>query len=268
MQRTVVVGHICHSYLLLLFVNRLGGRNGLLGESLVLLKHLHRLVDNRIVLVDVLIPSLVVEHVVDHAAVDVAFQQFVRLADEQVAALQTVLVGIGGKLVNHVLLVQIVGQLHHLLEVVQLRTVVVGIGEGELQDESAHACLLEVGCHSQSILGYEDVGSDTASAIYGASQSRVIGRTRMLDAVLREELAMLIAVEQVLLIVLVVTQGVRFLYASTRWGVVACNGESYHAVVGEFYLLLYQSLSEGTSAYDGGTVIVLHGSCKDFGSRC
>ena len=232
------------------------------------MKHLHRFVDNRIVLVDVLVPSLVVEHVVDHAAVDVAFQQFVRLADEQVAALQTVLVGIGGKLVYHVLLVQIVGQLHHLLEVVQLRTVVVGIGEGELQDESAHACLLEVGCHSQSILGYEDVGSDASSAIYGTSQSRVIGRPRMLDAVLREELAMLIAVEQVLLIVLVVTQGVRFLYASTRWGVVACNGESYHAVVREFYLLLYQSLSERTSAYDGGTVIVLHGSCKDFGSRC
>lgn len=85
-QRTVVVGHISHSYLLLLLVERFGG-NGLLGESLVLLKYLQRLLDDRIVLVDVLVPSLVVENVVDDAAVDVALQQLVRLAYEQIAAL-------------------------------------------------------------------------------------------------------------------------------------------------------------------------------------
>ena len=38
-------------------------------------------------------------------------------------------------------------------------------------------------------------------------------------------------------------------------------------MVWELNLLLYQSLTERTAADDGGTVVVLHGSCKDLSRR-
>ena len=96
----------------------------------------------------------------------------------------------------------------------------------------------------------------------------MVSRTGMLDAILREELAVLIAGEEVLLIILVITQGVWLLDASARWSIVAGDGKTDEAVVRELYLLLNQTLTERAAADDGGTVVVLHGTGKDFGRRC
>ena len=66
----------------------------------------------------------------------------------------------------------------------------------------------------------------------------------MLDAVLREVLSVLIARDEVLLVVLVIASDVRLLYASARRSVVACYRKAYDAAVGESYLLLYEALAE------------------------
>ena len=45
---------------------------------------------------------------------------------------------------------------------------------------------------------------------------------------------------------------------------IARNGQTDEAVVREFYLLLNQSLTKRASSDDGSTVIILHGTRKDF----
>ena len=251
-----------------LFSLWLGCGHWLLWECLVLLKHFQGLHNHWVVLVDVLGPGLFIQHVIDDSAVEDSIQKLVRLSDEQVSALQAALVGIVGKLLYHVLTFKIVGKLHHFLEVVQLRTVVVGIGERKLKDESAHASLLEVGSHAECILRYEDVRSDTTATINHTTDACMVSRTSMLDTILREELAVLIAGEEILLVILVITQGVWFLDASARWSIVAGDGETDEAVVRELNLLLNQTLTELSAADDGSTVVVLHGTGEDFGRRC
>ena len=75
---------------------------------------------------------------------------------------------------------------------------------------------------------------------------------------------MLVTCYEVLLVVLVVAGRVGLLYASAGGGIVACDGETYNAAVGEPYLLLHQTLAERATSNDGCTVIVLHGSCEDL----
>ena len=89
----------------------------------------------------------------------------------------------------------------------------------------------------------------------------------MLDAILVEEFAMLVSCHYVLSIVFAIANGVRLLYASARWCVIASNGKTYHATVRECYLLLYQSLTKRATTDDGATIVVLHSTSKDFRSR-
>ena len=190
-----------------------------------------------------------------------------RLANHQVATLQSVLVGVYREFLHRVLLHQILRHRHHVSEGVQLRTVVVGIGEGELQDEARHGSLLVVACHAECVFGHEDVGRDAATAVHRATDAGVISRTLMLYAVLREELAVLISRYDVALVVLGVARRERLLYATTRRGVVACDGEAYHRAVGEANLLLNKTLAERTATDDGAAVVVLYGSGEDLGCR-
>ena len=57
-----------------------------------------------------------------------------RLLYHQVAALQSVAVGIVGKLVNGILLLQVFDKLKHLLKLLHLLPVVISVGIGKLQD--------------------------------------------------------------------------------------------------------------------------------------
>ena len=93
-------------------------------------------------------------------------------------------IGIADKLFNHVLTVKIIGKFHHLLEVVQLRTVIVCISEGKLQDETTHTSLLEIGCHAERIFRNKDVWGDTTSAIDNTAVTCMISWSCMLDAIL------------------------------------------------------------------------------------
>lgn len=142
--------------------------------------------NNRIVLVKILGPSLLIHHIVYDSTVDVTLKQRVALPDEQVAAFQSVTVGIPHKLLHRVLLFQILGQLEHLLERLHLLTVVVGIVEGELQYQSAHGSLLIIRCHVGGVLGHEDVGRDATTAIHHPAIAGVIGLSGMFDTRLAE----------------------------------------------------------------------------------
>ena len=187
----------------------------------MLLEDFQGLQDYWVVLVDVLGPSLFVHHIIDDSAFNDSIQKLVRLSDEQVAALQTALVGIVHEFLYHVLAIEIVGQLHHLLEIVQLRTVVVGISKRELEDESAHACLLEIRSHAKRILRYEDIWCNTTATINHTTDACMVSRTGMLDAILREELAVLIAGDKI-----VAVDGKPFV------GKIVTNQEAMHRLKG------------------------------------
>ena len=94
------------------------------------------------------------------------------------------LIGIGSKLVDGVLLHKIVGQLHHLSKVVQLQTVIVGISKGELKDKTAHAGLLIIRGNVKRIFWNKDVGGNASTAIHLTTIARIISRATVLDAVL------------------------------------------------------------------------------------
>ena len=115
-----------------------------LREGTALTEEAEGLDDGGIVLIEIFGPSLLVEDVVDDAAVDKALQQLLRLLDHQVTALETVLVGKDDKLLQRVLALEEPLHLVHIVHLAQTGPVLVGVVVGELQDESRHRGLLVV----------------------------------------------------------------------------------------------------------------------------
>ena len=115
------------------------------------------------------------------------------------------IVSVRGKLFNRVLPVQIVCQFWHALKRIELLSVLVRISKGKLENQSAHARLFIIGCHVDGVFRNEDVGSDATTAEHFTSDTCMIGRSRMLNAVLREEFAVLISADQILFVVQWVT---------------------------------------------------------------
>ena len=183
-----------------------------------------------------------------------------RLHYHQIAAAHAVVGGKIGELLHEILFLQIIGERLHLGKLLQILPVLVGVGEGILEHESAHESLLIIRCEIRCILRDEHVGHDAATAIDSAAKDGVISRSRLLDAVLREELSMLVSVQQVGLIIGVVTGLIRFLNAAARRSIVAGYGEPDHTTVGESNLLLYKAFTEGSAPDNSGAVVVLHGS--------
>ena len=176
-------------------------------------------------------------------------------------------VGIVDKLLHGVLLLEILGQGEHLAEILHLLTVVVGVVESKLKDQTAHSRLLVIRGHPGCIFGHEDIGRDAASAIHYATVARVVGLASVFDAVLREELAVLIARNEILLVAGVLAVGVGLLDTTARRREVTGNGQADHAAVGERNLLLDEALSERAPANNRGPVIVLHGSGENLRRR-
>ena len=92
----------------------------------------------------------------------------------------------------------------------------------------------------------------------------MIGWACMLDAVLIEELSMLVACYQVLLILPVIAHAIWFLYAPARRSVISGDGKPNQAAVRETNLLLHKTLSERAAANNGATVVVLYGSGENL----
>ena len=188
-----------------------------------------------------------------------------RLLYHQVTALQAVLVSKGDEFLHDILFLKISLESLTRLEIIHLLTVLVGIVEGILQDKPRHRSLLIIRCHAESILRHKDVRSNTSTSVDYTSVTSVILRTRMLDAILREELPMLISADKILLVVLVGTRGIWLLYATARRTVITCYRKTDHRMVGELYRLLYQTLSERTAPDNRASVVILDGSCKNLG---
>ena len=146
--------------------------------------------------------------------------------------------------------------------------VLVGIVECVADNQSTVSSHAEVRGHAGCVLWYENVGHYTSSSVYRTAQAGVIYFSFiLLDAVGREEFAVFITSEQIEFVFRFLTFFVRFLYAASGWGVVACDGQTDGRAVAEFNGLLYQTFSERTASYDGTAVIVLDGSGKDFAGR-
>ena len=81
-------------------------------------------------------------------------------------------------------------------------------------------------------------------------------------------LALLVAVDEVLVVVLLVALGVGFLDAASRGGVVACHGEAHHRAVVEAERTLHEALAVGAASYHHRAVPVLHSSRENFAGAC
>ena len=187
-----------------------------------------------------------------------------RALNHEVATLQSVFLCIGGKLVHEVLLLQIVCQLLHRVVFVQLLSVLVHIGKGILDNQSAQRSLLVVRGHIRCILSNEDVGRNATTSVNGTSDGCMILLALVLDAVLREELTMLITGQQVLFIVLVVTSYVRFLDTTSRGRIIAGNGQTNHRLIVEGNRLLNQSFTKRATSDNRTTIIVLNGTSQNL----
>ena len=163
-------------------------------------------------MIEIFRPGLFVEDIIDDTAIHETLQELTRLLDHQITALQAVLIRIGHKLLQRVLALQVTLHFPHILHLTEPGTVLVGIGIGKLQDQTRHRGLLIIRGHIYRILRDEDIRCDTTTAIDRTAIAGVIGRTCMFDAVLREELTMLVAFHPVALIVLSI--GIRFLDAT------------------------------------------------------
>ena len=108
---------------------------------------------------------------------------------------------------------------------------------------------------------YENIGHDTASAIDRAFvfQCRISERIGEVDAVCRHVFAVVVAVQQVA-VILFPSFAIRFLDGTSRRSIVARYGEPHHRAVGERYGTLYQTFAECTSPDNHAAVPVLHGS--------
>ena len=107
-----------------------------------------------------------------------------RLFYHQISTLQPVFIGKRGKLIYRVLFNEIVGKLHHLCEIIELETIVIGINEGKLQYQPAHACFFIIRSNVKSVFRNKDIRRYPTTSIYCSSETCVVCRTCMFDAVL------------------------------------------------------------------------------------
>ena len=125
------------------------------------------------------------------------------------------MVCIGGKLVDDVLALQEGSHLFDRVQLAELLTVLVSIAVGEHDNLSTQRGLLIIRGDIRGVLSNEDVRGDAPTAINGTAVGSVILLTLVLDAILREELAMLVACQDVLFVVLVVASGIGLLDAAS-----------------------------------------------------
>ena len=154
-----------------------------------------------------------------------------RPLNHEVTTLQSLLLGIGGKFLYRILLLQIFLQLVDALELAELRTVLVRIFKGILYNQSTHGSLFVVGCHVGGVLGDKNVGSNTTAAIYRSADGGLISRSLVFDAILREKFSVLITRHEVFFVILVAARCIMLLNAATRRRIVAGDGQTNHRLV-------------------------------------
>ena len=140
----------------------------------------------------------------------------------------------------------------------KLSTVLVRIGKGKLADETGEYGLAVIGCDTRCVFWNEDVGHDASTAINDTSDARLILFALLVDTILREELAPLIACNQVVLVLLIMPFLVGLLDASTAGRIVSGNCKTNHAAVTELHRLLYEAFTKGATTHDCAAVVVLN----------
>ena len=167
---------------------------GCFRECFFLFQDFQGLQDGLVRLVQILQVLFHVEHVVNDVSVQVAVKVFLGLVHQDVASLQSLAFGKSGKLFQNVLSLQILQQVVRIVIFLQFGTVLVGVLETELDGQTTVNGHPEIRCHADGILRHENVGHDTSATIYRSADGGIIDVAFvLLDAVLREEFAMLTA---------------------------------------------------------------------------
>ena len=114
--------------------------------------------DNGVVLAEELQVVLHLANIIDDVAVDTAFEESAALLQHEVATAQLMLFAELSELFQQVLLAQILFHAVDRSERCELGAVGVGIGEGELMDESGEDSFAIIGSDSCSVfVWYEDI---------------------------------------------------------------------------------------------------------------
>ncbi len=151
----------------------------------------------------------------------------------------------------------------------EVGAVEVGVFIRELVEQPGVGSLDVVGGHAGRVGGHKHVGHDAATAIDGASgHGGEYILVIELDGIGVEDLAAGISVDDFLVVAVVVATGVVLLYAASRGGVIALDGEAYLGGVGQYDRALDKSLAERTAPENEATVVVLNGAGDDFRRRC
>ena len=188
-----------------------------------------------------------------------------RLLNHQITTFQSVLVGKNHKFLYCILTLQVALHLPHVGHLTQLCTIFISVVISKLQNETSHRSLLVIRGHANRVLWDEDIRGNTTTAIDSTAIVGVIGRTRMFNAVLREEFSVLVTVDPVTFIILSIS--IWFLDTTPRRCVVTGNGQTDHGVIREFHRFLNKSLAERPTSHNGTTIIVLDRTSKDLRGR-
>ena len=89
-----------------------------------------------------------------------------------------------------------------------------------------------------------------------------------MDAVLREELASLVAGYEVIVVFFTMSLLVRLLNATAAGSIVSSHGKTDNTAVAELHRLLHKAFAKGAPADNGASVVILDRPCKDFTCTC
>ena len=88
-----------------------------------------------------------------------------------------------------------------------------------------------------------------------------------MDAVGREELVVIVAADQIHIVVVIVAIRIGLLNRAARRGEVTRNGKSQRRAIGVGYLALHQTLTKRASSHDRASVVILHRAGQNLARR-
>ena len=116
----------------------------------------------------------------------------------------------------------------------------------------------------------KDIRHDTSAAIHDTFrfQRVVLHRVGEMNTVRAHQLASVVAVDQVVVVLLLIAVFIRFLDGTARRRIIAGNRQADHRTVRHRDRFLYQPFPERAAAYDHASIPILHCAGKDFTGGC
>ena len=231
------------------------------------LEQLYGFFKREVITVEILHVVTHLKDVVDDAAIDGLLKEMLRFEYHVVATQNAFAVGIADELIHQSQATQVFLKVCRIFVNGELVAVVVSVFEAELGNDALGHTFSVVGREGCCVFCYKIVGHDATTAIDDASDAGFILLSCLMNAVLTEELAPFVTCDEIHLILFRLPFHVGFLDATSRRGVITCDGQMDQGTVSKFNRLLHKTLSKGATSYDDASVVVLNGTREDFCSR-